>query len=272
MNNIYGYKYQISLRNDALINCYWYNPVNKYDANNWGDALNPVLISKISGDKVNYTKLGTDIQKYVCIGSILQKADAGSIIWGSGFLSHDRKLATKPLKICAVRGPLSRNIILAQGYECPQVFGDPALLYPRFYKSQSVKKYKIGIIPHYVDATHPWIAKYVNQSDIKVIDILSGINKVVDEINQCELIISSSLHGIIAGDAYGVPSFWVKFSDKVLGNGFKFLDYFQSVNRDDVEPIVIHDNISIDDIIKNVKKYDFKINLDDLYDACPFKK
>ncbi len=241
---------------------------------NWGDALNKVMIERISGKKLKWvnTNDGNTKEKYIVLGSILQWADEHTILWGPGFIGNDRRLSKKPKKICAVRGPLTREIIINQGFDCPEVYGDPALLYPRFYKPRGiVKKHKIGIIPHYIDADNPWI-KRLRRHGIKIINILDPINKVVDEILECEMIAASSLHGIIAADAYGVPSTWIELSDKVIGKGFKFRDYFMSVGRKDREPLRVNETTKLKEVYD--KFYDYKINidLDKLWAACPFRK
>lgn len=241
---------------------------------NWGDALNRVMIEKISGKTVTWTNTndGNTLEKYIVLGSILQWADEHTILWGPGFIGDDRRLSKKPKKICAVRGPLTREIILAQGYECPEVYGDPALLYPRLYYPKNIqKKHKIGIIPHYIDADNPWIAR-LRREGIKIINILDPTDKVVDEILECEMIAASSLHGIIAADAYGVPSTWIELSDKVIGKGFKFRDYFMSVGRKDREPLRVGTNTRLKEVYAKFYDYNIDIDLDQLWDACPFKQ
>lgn len=156
------------------------------------------------------------------------------------------------------------------GFKCPEVYGDPALLYPRFYQPNVKKKYAIGIIPHYIDQDNPWLNKFKDNPNVNIINILDPtINTFVDEINKCEMILSSSLHGIICGDSYGIPSYWIELSDKVIGKGFKFIDYFKSVKRPDIKPIEITEDSMISDM--KFHNYKISIDLDLLYNECPFK-
>lgn len=261
------------------LNISWFQKTGK----NWGDALNPVLAKYISGKNINWVKWGesSNEQRYYCIGSILQSSmSEGTEVWGTGLMRYEDKLRVKPKKIHAVRGPLTRQSLLEQGFDCPEVYGDPALLYPRYYNPTIEKTYKWGIIPHYVDQKHPWLNRFRNMKNVKIINILDPINKVVDEIKSCEKIISSSLHGIVAADSYDVPSKWIILSEKIGGmerhNGkiscFKFRDYFESVKRTDIDPILCTPNIRLMDIEKEFVDYKIDIDLDLLYDACPFKQ
>ena len=87
----------------------------------------------------------------------------------------------------------------------------------------------------------------------------------------CEKIASSSLHGIIVADAYNIPSLWVEFSDKVTGNGFKFLDYFLSVHRHDIKPLVINEHIPLEKIFEHFSDYKIQMDLEKLLDSAPFE-
>ena len=89
----------------------------------------------------------------------------------------------------------------------------------------------MGIVPHYVDKRHPWLAQYEADPRVLLIDVQSATLPFIDQIKQCHHIVSSSLHGIICADAYGIPATWVEFSDGVIGGGFKFRDYFASIGR-----------------------------------------
>jgi len=238
---------------------------------NWGDALNPILVELISGKKALQV---TDTLKqihYIVIGSSLAGCRPTSIVWGAGFMRSNAKTFGKPKKLYAVRGKLSRNRLLQLGYICPEIYGDPALLYPRYYNPKIEKKYLFGIVPHYIDKKVSWINKISNHPKVKIINILDDINKVVNDIKSCELIFSSSLHGIIAGDAYSIPSYWIKLSDKIRGDGFKYHDYFSSVERE-IKRFDVNITTTLKQLLQFVYDYEIKIDLNKLYNACPFKK
>jgi hypothetical protein len=81
-------------------------------------------------------------------------------------------------------------------------------------------------------------SQYINDPTVFVINLNNdNVEAVIDEILSCEKTISSSLHGLIISDTYNIPNKWVKFNDKIMGDDTKFYDYFQSVERKDVDYI-----------------------------------
>lgn len=241
---------------------------------NCGDMLSPVLFELLSGvkprlffDERQQNPLKRPV--YMIIGSILEAAGKDTIVWGAGFQSKDSQLKCKPRRICAVRGPMTRQKILAQGFECPEVYGDPSLLYPLFYQPRAEKTHSLGIVPHYVDFDNPWVNKIARVPGVKIIDIRGNVNRVMADICACDRVASSSLHGIICADAYGVPSTWLELSSKVIGKGFKFRDYFASVGRTDSEPFRVTQDTTPEQIMDRFRDYKIWIDLDKLMEACP---
>src|SRR3989304_6089909 len=176
----------IFLKEKPLLAFWWTGAEGK----NWGDAINPILIKNLSGKEPALADEIINLKNepvYYVSGSILGTyTNKNSIIWGSGFISASFKFKDVPRKICAVRGPLTRDIIIKQGISCPEIYGDPALLYPLFYKPAIKKKYRLGVIPHYVDQNHPLLNMFKQHPEVLIIDILAGINEVVDDICRCE--------------------------------------------------------------------------------------
>jgi len=204
---------------------------------NYGDLLSPYIVEKVSGHTVTFYNAPKGRKKvfkkrYVMgIGSIMSYASKKAMVWGSGIIS--RKDVFPEARFCAVRGPLSRKRILELGYACPEIYGDPALLLPRYYAPDHIEKKVYGIIPHYVDYAG---VRGVTSGDenIHVVDLLTDdALKTTNEILRCEGVLSSSLHGVIVAHAYGIPAVWVRFSDNLSGDNVKFEDYFESVG---IEP------------------------------------
>ncbi|MCK5449891.1 polysaccharide pyruvyl transferase family protein [Candidatus Pacearchaeota archaeon] len=254
---------------DSLRVYWWSGEGNR----NFGDIISPYIVKKISGKDSILVNRYCLKNNYLVTGSILAMANKNSIIWGSGIISRNQKIK-KPKKIFAVRGPLSRKRLLDLGFTCPKIYGDPALLLPLFYRPNVKKKYKLGIIPHYMD--YNFVKKNTRGGNILIINLLDPIEKVIKDICSCKKTISSSLHGIITSHAYSIPSMWVEFSKKLYGDGTKFKDYFLSVGIKEYEPINLRKkDIEIERLIKVVdKKHNQKIKIDinKLLDVCPFKK
>ena len=213
-------------------------------SSNFGDALNTELIRLITSEKpqlVNNSFKNPDNEDiYMAIGSVLGWADRNTIVWGAGKMSDTDATMFKeaPKKICAVRGPLTRDEIIKRGFDCPEVYGDPALLMPRFFDPRVEKKYSVSVIPHAIDRVLiPEIKKDL-KFDAHFIDVTQNVYDFIREIKQSEFIISSALHGCIMAHAYGIPYEHVLFSTKVLGNGFKFRDFEASKELIDLDKLM----------------------------------
>ncbi|WP_300438587.1 polysaccharide pyruvyl transferase family protein [Christiangramia sp.] len=225
---------------------------------NYGDLLSKYIVEKVAGKEAKWVhpkkQAWYNLNKthYLAAGSILAQATSDSIVWGSGIV--DRKLKIANSKFYAVRGPETRKYLIEQGLDCPEVYGDPAVLLPDFYAPKIEKKYELGIIPHYVDFKKI-SAEYQNVERVKIIDMMTlDIEKTTDEILACEKIISSSLHGVIVPHTYGIPAIWMQFSDKVFGDNIKYKDYFKSVDIYNYKIQRYRDGMKIDDLLDCFKK------------------
>lgn len=238
---------------------------------NFGDILNPYLIEKITGNVPQFAPLGNGL---LAIGSIIKFAQKGTTVWGTGCSRRSDYVSSEAL-YRSVRGPLTRDIVRKSGGWCDTIYGDPALLLPSIYNPPVCKKYKLGYIPHYIHQN-----EHV-ESDAHFINILQAsyddIEKFICELKSCEAILSTSLHGIIVANAYGIPARWATFNNslnQIAGDNMKFEDYFLSVGMPIQIPLdlSITRSISTNEILKNIDRtVHLKINLDSLRNAFPWE-
>lgn len=246
---------------------------------NWGDDINWWFLREICVTPIvsyDWSLMARYLGKvnYRVIGSILSMRNTpNSIVWGAGFIDETSPLAFTPKRVLAVRGPLTRKRLLDQGIDCPEVYGDPALLLPLYYQPKVEKKFRLGIIPHYADKGNAFIDKMKTQDDVLVIEIAHYEHWLdfVDQINMCENIASSSLHGQIIAQAYGIPNLWLKMGDGIQGGDFKYHDFFLSQGFDR-KAVVATDDTTKETLLAECQKWQpSKYDIKPLLDVAPFK-
>lgn len=223
---------------DDVLLVHWAN--RRIIGHNWGDKLNPVLCRMLSGLNVVhcydvFPAAGKPVH-YV-IGSSLERAQKRrGIVWGAGFIDSMQGLREAPAAIHAVRGHLSRETLRGLGLDCPDVVGDPALLMPRLYEPRRRARHPAGVIAHCYERDLDCVQPGALPPDWLSIDITGDLFEVIDAIASCDEIFSSSLHGLVCAEAYGVPSRWVRLSDRPAGDGFKYLDFYSSLGKAEALP------------------------------------
>lgn len=254
------------------MNAYYYDNGtgrNPKWSKNWGDIIGPTIIKHFSkSDKVVPTKEKLK-GKLVSIGSVMAAARHGDLIWGTGVIMKDDYLPNlRNVKIFASRGPKTRDYLLYLGHEVPEVYGDPGLLYPQIYNPEIEKTHEWGIIPHYIDVEHPMV-QYLVAKGVKLIDICAGEKEFVDQLKSVDKVLSSSLHGLIAADAYGIPNARINLTGNIVGGDFKYEDYSRSVNRSNWLAVDLNKETNLSEIELN---YSIDWDPKPLLDAAPWNQ
>lgn len=266
--------YQLSSKNKSIC-------VLSFFTKNYGDYYNKLIVNEILDKKVhiidinlfNKLKFENNIYKdkhILCaIGSILHFATQNTTVWGTGSLWYNSIPKIQPKEILAVRGKLTQKNLRDNNLKFMDIIGDPGLLLRKHIDlkvfNQS-KKYKLGIIPHHSEKNLNIIQEFKKIDDILVLDI-ENIENFISNVCLCENIASSSLHGLIFSDSLGIPNTWLKFSDKIHGEHFKFHDYYSSIYNSSVEnlkALEIHSISQLPNILNSLSLKQIDLDLDKL--------
>jgi hypothetical protein len=209
---------------------------------NFGDELSPEIVAFLTGRRVDragqwsceLTGIGSILDRYLttkgrAITGLRSMMGSRVTVWGSGLISA-RKPSRHALRILAVRGKLTRDALCAP-VETP--LGDPGLLVAKMMHVGGQRR-GIGIVPHYTDKNHAMVNALSSLPGVRVIDVERGGSEVCAEISACSVVFSSSLHGLIVADAFGIPNQRLKFGGNLKGGDFKFVDYASALGRENI--------------------------------------
>ena len=212
---------------------------------NVGDLLNPYMLHKMTGRKI--VRAQSDIRNHIrAVGSVLGSASPRSFIWGSGSIDgKPPRKAVDPTRIFALRGEGTLALCRERfGLQKAVPLGYPAILMPLLYDPAVESRHRVGLVPHFLD--FDFVSGIANGLDgVTVLDVRQEVELFVDNLKQCQFVMSSSLHGLILADSYGVPNSWVKFTSDLTGDRWKFEDYFSTTDSKDNPRITITDRDSL---------------------------
>jgi pyruvyltransferase len=192
------------------IGMWWWRP--KGGGSNFGDELGPAIVQRL-GHTVRRVRFAE--AELVACGSILNYLpNPSTAIWGSGLMHPD---PVQPFhSVHALRGHLTAARL---GHDVP--LGDPGLLVGALWDRPKVR-HRLGVVRHFVDATHyPWAEV--------TIDATSPVEEVIAGIGACATIASSSLHGLLVAISFGIPAMRIPHSE-VKGGNFKWLDALSALD------------------------------------------
>ena len=198
----------LGLDTNKVINAYWWRPSK--GPHNFGDELGAIILRKLGYRvrRVSFAKADVLLTGTMVDPAETKNPNATLIGTGSG---HEHE-SVHNFNVLAARGALTAANLKVEGVP----LGDLGLLASLIWPKQP-PKYNIGIVRHYVDSDEYGFGDLI-------IDASAPAEQVIQQISSCRVIFSSSLHGLIVADSYGIPNMRIARDDVITGN-YKWLDY-----------------------------------------------
>ncbi|OOE95163.1 hypothetical protein BZG78_15235 [Salinivibrio sp. MA351] len=197
--------------------------------NNFGDIIGPLIVKEVlKKESIVNNRFSLLSRRLLTVGSILHFAKNRDTIWGTGrngkipYSSHK----FRDLDVRAVRGPLTREFLTKKNINCPEVYGDPALLLPLLFESlqneSEEKRYDLTIIPNLNDFD------LFDDYTQNLIDPRDDLKYIIKRIAKSRFVIGSSLHAIIVAESLGIPARLIQGRSEP---DFKYEDYYLGTGR-----------------------------------------
>jgi pyruvyltransferase len=249
---------------NGSVAAYWWN-----EEPNFGDAMTPVLLSRLFNIDVTWAPLGQ--ADLTAAGSVIQwitpaRQDPRNPVhvWGSGYIFPDEPAPVPGTAVYhAVRGPRSAAL---SGLAAGTTYGDPGLLASHVFDRSPRAGRRIGIVPHLSHRCNPVIDDLARSNGLIVIDVTADPVSVISLISSCDFIFSSSLHGLVIADSFRIPNLWVDIAPSPFGGRWKFDDYYAVFSLQPA-PVTLAQDLDIGRYVDIVAAGYTRPGLDDITEA-----
>ena len=163
----------------------------------------------------------------VGIGSLLNTSlprEPLKVIFGAGAGYYGQAQPDATWRVYCVRGPLTAR---ALGLEPNLAVTDGAVLVRALGLPAQPKTHAAAYMPHWNSARHADWQQICAAAGLHFIDPSAGVERIVDDIQSSQLVITEALHGAIVADALRVPWVPVKAYRHIFE--FKWRDWCASI-------------------------------------------
>eukprot|EP00045_Choanoeca_perplexa_P019912 m.3517 g.3517 ORF g.3517 m.3517 type:complete len:276 (-) comp5751_c0_seq1:361-1188(-) len=210
------------------------------------DCKAALQVSNLNTGDAKHAKHEAEAERLPClfsVGSVMHMTRAGDHIWGTGINPYYfGEFDTTPGRhYYSVRGPKSAQLLNLTDIS----YGDPGYLLAFWYPNDigqwterptncsSSWTHAFCYVPHYHDLESKE-TKIMRTRNVTVLSPRMPLAAMLEQLCTCQRVASSSLHGLIVGDAMGKPILWFQSKNtrtRKTEGSFKYQDYLASVNR-----------------------------------------
>jgi pyruvyltransferase len=209
----------------TTVRAYWWN-----EQPNFGDAMNPVLLHRLFGVDVVWADLAD--ADLTAAGSVIQwitpiqhRRREPLAVWGSGYIFADEPPPSADhVTFAAVRGARSAEL---SGLSPSVALGDPGLLASLAIEGPRHRR-GIGFVPHLWHLRNPLLRRIIESVNGILIDVTADPLQTIERIAGCDFVFSTSLHGLVIADSFGIPNCWFTLDPPLFGGEWKFADYYSA--------------------------------------------
>ncbi|MBM7502738.1 polysaccharide pyruvyl transferase family protein [Agromyces aurantiacus] len=212
---------------------------------NFGDDLTPWILPEYGIAPVHRVASQARLSG---VGSILEflPEDFDGAIWGSG-LMYGEPHPLPRAKVLAVRGHLTRELI---GAPDDVALGDPGILVGRRL-ARPRAQWDVVLVPHGHHRRHEAFMSLAQSQGVRVrvVDVHQPAARAVREIASADAVVTTSLHGLVTADAYGIPAVWTMLEPPLSGGPFKFHDYESVITPGRSRFVAFDERMSLGDLV-----------------------
>lgn len=234
-------------RAGAVVPTYWWD-----GHPNFGDAMTSWLLPAYGILPIHRV---ASRARLAGVGSVLEflPPDFDGAIWGSGLI-RDAEHPLPDAHVLAVRGPLTRERI---GAPPAVALGDPGILVARHVR-RPARRWDIGLVPHGHHRTHEGLLALAAAGGVRlrVIDVHQEARSAVREIAACGVIVTTSLHGLVTADSFGIPAVWTTLEPPLDGDDFKFHDYEAALDGSGTRYLGYEPGWTLDGVVSRARRAD----------------
>lgn len=174
---------------------------------NFGDAVNPLILGELTGEKVRWAPLpAADV---VGIGSVLNayaRRGGTGLVLGSGVREPAGLDPTRvrPAQVLGVRG---LRTAAALGVDAALAVGDPGLVVPQVVARAARSRAPL-FVPHFTMPATPEGRRLVSAFRAAGYSVrlpAEPAAQLAAAVSAAAFVVSTSLHALVFADAYGVP-------------------------------------------------------------------